>query len=74
MVHLPILNSDIYMQPSKKIIIKPKIGIPIMNKKYSDYLRLKIYSFLEFEDLIFKISILSKKEKELLVSKSELLD
>ena len=54
--------------------MKPKIGIPIINKKYSDYLRLKIYSYFDFNDIILKISKLSKKEKELLASSSKILN
>jgi hypothetical protein len=54
--------------------MKPKIGIPIINKKYSDYLRLKIYSYFKFKELILKISKVSKKEKELLASTSEILN
>ena len=55
--------------------MKPKIGIPPPNKKLiADHLSLIIYSFLDFEELLSKISRLSKKERELLATDSEYLD
>jgi hypothetical protein len=54
--------------------MKPKIGIPIMKLKYTDYLRLLIYSYFDLKELILKISKVSKKEKELLASTSETLN
>ncbi len=45
-----------------------------MKLKYTDYLRLLIYSYFDFKELILKISKVSKKEKELLASTSETLN
>jgi hypothetical protein len=44
--------------------MKPKIGIPPPNKKIiADQMRLIIYSFLDLDKLLSKISRLSKKER-----------
>jgi hypothetical protein len=49
--------------------LKPKIGIPPPNKeKYAKHLRLIIYSFLDFDELISKISRLRKIERRLLLA------
>ncbi len=45
-----------------------------MKLKYTDYLRLTIYSYFDFKELILKISKVSKKEKELLASPSKTLN
>ena len=55
--------------------MKPKIGIPPPNKeKYAKHLRLIIYSFLDFDELISKISRLRKIERRLLASESKYLN
>ena len=49
--------------------MKPKIGIPPPNKeKNAKHLRLIIYSFLDFDELISKISRLRKIERRLLLA------
>ena len=68
-------NSKISKISSKRLILKPKIGIPFENEKwFSKEIRLCIYSYLHFKKLLSKISKLSKTERNLLTSGNEILD